>query len=241
MDARTRGAGTLRRLGGLLHPFRWRLALALGLTAAACLFNLFLPLLLQRLIDGAASGDGPAVPVCAAGLLAAYAAQAAAGFAATIAAAGVGLALVRDLRHRLYAHLQRLPLSYYDATPAGAVIARVTDDVTAVQAVGGGPALTALTDLGTALAVAGLLAWQSPRLFLVAAAFLPAYALNARLFGRRVREGTTAVRERLDLIFGHLKEKLDGALVVRASAREAAEVDEFARRLAAAHAPRLWV
>ncbi len=69
MDARTRGADTPRRLGELLHPFRWRLALALGLTAAACLFNLFLPLLLQRLIDGATAGAD--LTACAIALLAA--------------------------------------------------------------------------------------------------------------------------------------------------------------------------
>src|SRR4051812_31367052 len=100
MDAQSRGAGRLRRLGALLHPHRWRLARALGLTAAACLLNLSLPLLLRRLIDGA--GDDPAaLPACALGLLAATAAQAAAGLGATMAAGGVGLAVVRDLRHRL--------------------------------------------------------------------------------------------------------------------------------------------
>src|SRR5205823_2876970 len=127
------------------------------------------------------------------------------------------------------------------STPTGAIISRVTDDVAAVQAVVGCSTLATLTELGTAFAVAGLLLWQSPRLFLVAAAFLPAYALNARLAGRRMRDGNVAVRERLDTIFAHLKEKLDGALQVRAAAREPAEIAEFTRRLAAAHAPRLHV
>jgi ABC-type multidrug transport system fused ATPase/permease subunit len=242
MDAKPPGASFLRRLGRLLHAQRWRLARAFGLTAVACLLNLVLPLLLGRLIDGAISGANPAtLPVCALGMFAAYVTHAAVGFAAAVAAGAVGLAVVRDLRHRLYAHLHRLPLEYFDCTPAGAVIARVTDDVAAVQAVVGGPALTAVADLGTAAAVVGLLAWQFPRLFPVAAAFLPVYVVTAHFFGRRVHAEATAVRDRLDTIFGHLKEKLDGILVVRASAREQSEVEEFARRLAAAHAPRLRV
>src|SRR4051812_34642460 len=105
MDALTPGAGSLRRPGGLLHPHRWRLALALGLTAAACLLNLLMPLLLRRLIDGAAGDDPVTLALCAAGLLAAYVAQAAAGLGAAVAAGGVGLGLVRDLRRRLVAHL----------------------------------------------------------------------------------------------------------------------------------------
>ena len=42
-------------------------------------------------------------------------------------------AVVRDLRHRLYARLQRLSLSWYDRTPAGGIISRLTDDVTAAH------------------------------------------------------------------------------------------------------------
>lgn len=177
----------------------------------------------------------------AVGLLAAYAAQAGATAGAVAVAGGVGLSVVRDLRRRLYAHLQELPLSYHDNTPTGAIISRVTDDVASVQTVVGCSTLTTLTELGTAFSVAVLLLWQSPRLFLVAMAFLPAYALNARLVGRRVRDGNAAVRERMDTIFAHLKEKLDGVLQVRAAAREPAEIAEFARRLAAAHLPRLSV
>lgn len=239
MNVHAHGAAPLRRLGGLLHPYRWRLVLAFGLTALACVLNLALPLLLQRLIDGATAAGGFApLPVYAVGLLAAYAAQAGATAGAVAVAGGVGLGLVRDLRRRLYAHLQELPLSYYDSTPTGAIISHVTDDVAAVQVVVGCSTLTALTELGTASAVAALLLWQSPRLFLVAAAFLPAYLLNARFAGRRVRAGNTAVRERLDTIFAHLKEKLDGALQVRAAGQEPAEIAEFAHRLDAAHAPR---
>jgi ABC-type multidrug transport system fused ATPase/permease subunit len=241
MDAPARGAGSLRRLGGLLYPYRWRVALAFGLTALACALNLLLPLLLQGLIDRAVASDGGAWPRYAGGLVAAYSAQAGVGLAATLVIGGVGLNVVRDLRHRLYAHLQTLGLRFYDTTPDGAVIARLTDDVAAVQALVTTQTLTILTELGTALAVAALLLWQSPRLFLVAVCFLPAYVFNSRLFTGRVRAGSAAVRERLDTIFSHLKEKLDGALVVQASARERAEVAEFGRRLAAAHAPRLSV
>jgi ABC-type multidrug transport system fused ATPase/permease subunit len=231
-----------RRVALLCYPFRWRIAKALGLTAVACLLNLTLPLLVERCVDGAVAGaEGRMVAGYAVAMLCVYFAQAAAALAATVAAGAVGLAVVRDLRRLLYAHLQRLPLRYFDETPAGAILARVTDDVAAVQAIVGGPVLAAATDLATAAAVALLLAWQSPTLALVAATFIPAYVLTARWFGPRVRRGSTAVREQLDTVFGHLKEKLDGVTVVRVSAREPAEVQEFARRLAAAHLPRLRV
>jgi ABC-type multidrug transport system fused ATPase/permease subunit len=153
----------------------------------------------------------------------------------------VGLAVVRDLRHHLYVRLQQLGLSYYDRTPAGAIMARLMDDVAAVQNLITAQTLTILADLGTSLFVAAWLFSQSLRLGAVLAAIVPIYVLVFRRYTGRIRGGTTAVRAHLDGIFGRLKEKIDGMLVVKAHAREQEEVAEFAEQIAAAHAPRVQV
>jgi ABC-type multidrug transport system fused ATPase/permease subunit len=233
---------TFRRLGGLLAPYRARVATALALTALACLLNLPVPLLVQGLVDRVVSGGrDAALPLYAAGLAGVFAAQAAVGLLTTLVIGRVGLAVVRDLRHRLYERLQRVGLSYYDRTPVGAVISRLMDDVAAVHGLITGQTLTILTDVGTTLAVSALLLSRSPRLFLAVAVFLPAYAVTFRHFRRRIRAGSLAVRDRLDTVFGHLKEKIDGMLVVKANAREAAEAADFAGQMEAAHGPRVRV
>ena len=66
---------------------------------------------------------------------------------------------------------------------------------------------------------------------------MPLYALNFRFFLRKIRANSATVRAKMDVLFGHLKEKLDGTLVIKALAREPAEVDDFAAQLA--DAPRL--
>src|SRR5207253_6609738 len=124
----------LRRLGDLLSPHRGRIALAVGLAVLACLLNLPTPLLIQGLVDHAAGDPAVVLPACALGLLAVFAAQAGIGMANGCVIGRVGLRVVRDLRHRLYARLQRVGLSYYDRTPAGAILSRLMDDVSAVQA-----------------------------------------------------------------------------------------------------------
>src|SRR5262249_16957473 len=58
---------------------------------------------------------------------------------------------------------------------------------------------------------------------------------------RRIRTSSLAVRDRLDMVFSHLKQKFDGVLVVKAHAREEAEMAEFAAQIDAAHGPRLHV
>src|SRR5206468_8925732 len=115
------------------------------------------------------------LPVYVAGLLIVCVLQAAVSLSNSRLMGGVGLAVARDLRHGLYARLQRIGLSYYDKTPAGVILSRLTDDVTAVQNLISGQTVAILTDLGTALVVSLLLLWQSPRLFLLAVAFVPVY------------------------------------------------------------------
>src|SRR5207249_3852587 len=120
---------------------------------------------------------------------AAAAAAAGLGLAGTLLMGRVGLAVVRDLRHRLYARLQRLSLSYYDRTPAGSILSRLTDDVSAVQALLTSQTLAVLADAGTAAAVSVLLLVRWPLLFAVVLLCLPPYVLIFRRFTRRIRAG----------------------------------------------------
>jgi ABC-type multidrug transport system fused ATPase/permease subunit len=233
---------TLGRIRFLLTPYRRRIALAFGLTVVACLLNLPIPLLIQRLIDHTVAAGAPSqVLLLASALAAVFAAQAGIGWANTCVLGPVGLGVVRDLRHRLYARLQRVGLSYYDKTPVGSIISRLMDDVAAVQVLITNQTVTILTDLGTTAAIAALLVTRSTRLSLVVLAFLPLYALSFRWFTRRIRAGSLAVREQLDTVFGHLKQKLDGVLAVKACAREEAEMTDFAGQMDAAHGPRVKV
>jgi subfamily B ATP-binding cassette protein MsbA len=204
------------------------------------LLNLPVPLFVQGLVDHVVAGGPPwYVPVYALGLLGVFAAQAGFGLANTLLIGRVGQGVVRDLRHRLYERLQRLGLAYYDKTPTGAIVSRLMDDVGAIEAFVTGQTITILTDLGTALAVSALLLARSGRLAAVVLAFVALYAVNFPHFLRDIRATCAIIRDKMDALFGHLKEKIDGSLVIRAYAREPAEEEDFAGRLADVHAPRV--
>src|SRR3954469_14681766 len=107
------GTGTVRRLAGWLAPYRLRVGLAVGLTALACLLNLPLPLLIQGVVDDvAAGGRWPRLLGFILVLLAVFGLQAGISLVNTFVIGRVGQGVVRDLRHQLYAQLQRLELSY---------------------------------------------------------------------------------------------------------------------------------
>src|SRR5262249_11190807 len=73
---------------------------------------------------------------------------------------------------------------------------------------------------------------------------LGVYGIAFRFFSRKIRSGSEVVRDRLDRVFSHLKERLDGVLVVKAYAREHAEIAEFSHRIGGADGARVdggWV
>src|SRR6185437_4230386 len=150
----------------------------------------------RALIDSVSSSS-EVIAGCAVLLLAVFACQAGVNLAVACIVGEIGLAVVRDLRHRLYARLQRLGLSYYDRTPAGVILSRLTDDVSAVQNLITAQTLTLVTDLGTAAIVSAWLLLLSPWVFLTAAFCAPVYVLLFRAYTRRIREGGAEVRGRL--------------------------------------------
>lgn len=230
----------MRRIWCWVAPYRpWVLA-ASALTAVAVGLNLLAPLLVQGLIDEVVTpGRWDLLLGYSAALLAVFAGQALLGLANGLVVGRAGQGLVRDLRHQVYDRLQRLSLAYYDTTPTGAIISRIMDDVGAIQIFVTGQTFTILTDLGTTLAITVLLVGRSGRLALAVLAFLPLYALNFRYFMTKIRANSAVIREKMDVIFGHLKEKLDGVMVIKAHAREAAEEAGFAAELEDAHGPRV--
>jgi subfamily B ATP-binding cassette protein MsbA len=231
---------TLRRIGGWLAPYRGRMAFALALTTLACLFNLPVPLLVQELIDRVVTqGQWNALPAYALALFGVFAVQALLALFQNLAIGQIGQGVVRDLRHLLYERLQQLGLAYYDKTSSGAIIARVMDDVGAIQVFVTGQTFTILTDLGTTLAVGALLLTRDWRLAMVVLAIAPLFALNFRYFMKRIRTTNTLIRDKMDVLFGNLKAKLDGSLVIKAYAREPQEIIDFGSQLDDVHVPRV--
>ena len=235
-----RSPSTLRNVFSLSFTFRASAGPALALTTVACLLNLPAPLLIQGLVDQViGSGRWQILPLYAITFLGVCALQAGFNRANTLVIGRLGQSVVRDLRHCLYEKLQRLDIAYFDRTATGSIISRVMDDVAAIQTLVTTQAVTILTDLGTASVVSTMILCRSAPVALVVAAFVPLYALNIRYFMPRIRANGEVVNSKMDLIFGHLKEKLDGILVVKTHSAESAEISDFVGQLQEAHALRL--
>ncbi len=150
------------------------------------------------------------------------------GFADEYLTAWVGERFVTAVRVRLFAHLQRVSVGWFERHQLGDVLTRLTEDVAAIeQLVLTGVNMT-LTYAFQVLFFAGtmvLLNWQ-----LTAAAFVtaPAFLLLARTFSRRIQSASRERRRRSGSITAVAEENLANLALVQAYDRADAEVERFA-------------
>lgn len=134
---------------------------------------------------------------------------------------------LHHLRVRLVAHLQRLPLSYYDQTPLGDTISRCTADVETVDTLFSTGVITLVANLVRLLTAAIAMVALSRPLTLVALLVVPPLLVITRLFQVRVRAAERQSRQAVGLLNTHLQETLGGVEVIRAFGREATFVARF--------------
>jgi ATP-binding cassette subfamily B protein len=132
----------------------------------------------------------------------------------------VGQAVMYDLRHMLYHHIQRLSLSFYDRAKLGDLISRVTVDVDAIQDFVSsallGVAMNAFTLVGM-MAMMFYLNWNFTLIALLVAPilFLEVYSLT-----RRTSKAARELRKKESEIVSVVAESLSSIRVIKAFARE---------------------
>jgi ABC-type multidrug transport system fused ATPase/permease subunit len=150
-------------------------------------------------------------------------------YAQTYLTGWVGERILADLRNRLFGHLQRLSLGFFERNRAGVIISRLTNDVEAIdQLVTDGVTTlvqSTLTLTGTAILLF-ILDW---RLALATLTVIPLMSIGTAVFRRRSARAYRAVRERLGLVTATLAEDIAGMRIVQAFTREQKNMENFRR------------
>jgi len=132
-----------------------------------------------------------------------------------------------DLRVRLFAHMQRLPMSFYDRTPVGKLVSRVTTDVDVLNEMFAAGAMTIVLDLLKLAGITAFMCWINWQMAVVSLLLLGPMTLAIDFFRRRARVTYRQIRERIARINGFLQEAISGIGVIQLSAREAITYREF--------------
>jgi subfamily B ATP-binding cassette protein MsbA len=141
----------------------------------------------------------------------------------------VGLRVVADLRAKLYDHLQTLSLSFFNKTPTGILISRITNDVNLIQASVSNVITGVVKDVFTIISLIFVVFYQNWKLAIIAVIVFPLATLPIKEFGKRLRKFSRRSQEQMGSITTFLHETITGNRIVKAFNMEGYEKRRFAQ------------
>jgi ABC-type multidrug transport system fused ATPase/permease subunit len=132
--------------------------------------------------------------------------------------------VANDLRLRIYQHLHRLSLRYYDHARIGTLVSTITSDVATIQDFASSSTLDIVIDLVTIVFMVGLMFWLDWDFTLIAVAFTPVLLLFVFRFKKALKEATRAVRVRQSEVLSIVQRGLGSIKVTKAFGRQDLEL-----------------
>jgi ATP-binding cassette subfamily B protein len=216
----------------LLHYVRprWRLvALSSIVSIAMAGLTLAGPYIVKVTIDDhIAKGDYAGVATLSAVFVATLLALFALEYAQAMLIAHVGQQGMFDLREDIFAHVQRLPLAFFDRNPVGRLMTRITSDVAALNELFSQGVMTLAGDLFLLVGITILMVRTDLSLTLLVFTTVPLMLYAGKWFRTAVRESSRDARARLSRLNAYLQENLSGIRTVQAYNRQARNHAEFA-------------
>jgi ATP-binding cassette subfamily B protein len=140
---------------------------------------------------------------------------------------GTSRRAVTEIREEVFAHLQRLPVGFFDRTPTGDIVSRLTADLQHVRSLYGPVAMNLANTVILYVVTLATLLRLDATLTLVALVPYVGVAALMKHYGARMHLESTRVQEALARISSHLSENLSGITVVKSFRREREEIRRF--------------
>jgi len=230
--------GTFRRLLIFLQP-HWK-SVALGLSAliATSLLELVPPLAIKyitdRIIQGSAEFTRPErlklLFLSGLGLAALHLLIAVFNRVRSITMHILGERFILDLRRRLYSHLQKLSLTFYETRQTGEIMSRVTNDSEVVEQFVTHAADTLIADVLRVIVIAVILFNLNASLAIVGLIPVPILGIITYKYSKKVRSLYRSTRERLADINAKLQDNLSGIRVIKSLLRKTMSMSGFPKK-----------
>jgi ATP-binding cassette subfamily B protein len=229
------GRNTARRVTPLFRPYRGQVAVVVGLIVLTSTIGIINPLLIQAVFNKALFvPDGPRLGllyVLVAIMAVVPLVNGAIGILQTYETTKVGQLVMRDLRDRLYSHLETLSLAFFTGTKTGEIQSRLANDVGGVQTVVTTTASSILANVvifvSTIVAMV-IISWQ---LTIVAVITVPAFFWLTKLVGDRRRRVSRSTQEALAAMSAISEETLSvsGVLLAKVFGNQGRDIGRYQR------------
>ncbi len=220
--------GDLKKFARYFRPYKLSLIIGITCILGSVLFSLFVPMIVGQAIDenwtyiSASRLITSALKVLGASIVSGIFL-----FLQRRILIGMSRNVEYDLRKDLYTHLVDQPLSFYHEHRIGDLMARATNDLSAVRQLAGPMIMYSLQTLFVVVAVLPLMFrlnwWLTSLLFVT----MPLVSLTVKFFGQQVHTRFQNIQEFFSHITARAQENFTGVRVVRAYAQESAEIEAF--------------
>ncbi len=225
---RHKAGHVLRRSMRMLRPYRGRLVVACTLVVLWTAMQLAGPALVKYGIDdGVIAGDGHALDMAVFAFIAISVAAYIAYRVMIMFVGYVGEGFLRDLRVRVFDHLQALSMPFYDREKAGVIVSRMTSDVDSLAELVQTGLLQFVSNillLVFSIAVLAVVSWQ---LLLICLIAIPPVVIASVKFQRDSNRAYLLVRDRIGSTLASMQEGIAGVRVIQAYGREDVQVRRF--------------
>ena len=218
----------MRRIVRYLAPYKWWVLAAFVLTAGASFLGPLRPRLVQEAIDGyIVPGDLEGLQGIILLLVGALVGEGIFSLMQGYLTQWIGQNAIYDLRTKVFRHIQRQPLRFFDRTPIGRLITRATSDVEALSDVLSAGVVVIMGNLFRIAFILYFMFSLNWVLALVVLAVMPAMAYGVFQFRRKVRVQYRETRKQVARLNSFLQEHISGMHIVQAFNREREEMKRF--------------
>jgi ATP-binding cassette subfamily B multidrug efflux pump len=221
-------ARLMRRLWQYMRPYKGRLFLSLFCLLVVSGFQLLQPYLFKRAIDShILAGETRGLLFIAAVFLLALVGEFIFRYWGALVTETTGQLVVFNLRMKIFRHIVELSSRFFDRTPIGRLITRVTTDVEALEDMFAYGAVTIMGDIVKLVAIVAILFYVDVKLSLITFAIVPFLLASTMFFRLKARDAFRIIRVKLAKMNSVLHENISGMGIVQIFSRERANRQQF--------------
>ncbi len=216
------------RLMEYMRPYAWRVIAAIFLLLATTGLALAQPLLIQQVIDrDIVNGTTDDLWWITLLYMAIVVLMFIFRYIQSMFMVLVSQKVMNDLRMKLFRHLQRMSIAFYDSNPVGRLVTRLTNDISALDQLLTAGAITIIADVFMIIGVAIVLLFISWELALITFVIMPILAVLMRWFAVVMRNSFRKQRLHIARLNGFAAEHISGMLLVQLFGRQRKDYQEF--------------
>jgi ATP-binding cassette subfamily B protein len=218
----------LKKFARYFRPYKLSLTIGIVCILAGVVFNLYIPLIVGQAVDqNWAVINWSLLTISAAKVLGASIVSGIFLFLQRRILIGVSRNIEYDLRQDFYAHLVDQPLSFFHQHRTGDLMARATNDLSAVRQLAGPMIMYTLQTVFVVVLVLPLMFMINWWLTLLLLVTMPLVSLTVKFFGQQVHTRFEKIQDFFAQITARAQENFSGVRVVRAYAQEDSEIAAF--------------